>query len=323
MFKKTLIAMAVASVVAAPIASADVKISGVVEQTFTDTDNSGEGYTASTFNMLNITASEDLGNGMSAFAKYNMLTKAGTSTGEVDGDMVVGISSGFGTIVAGTMEDFTEGKLAAMMSMEGTTANELSGNANRTAGGLAYVSPTMNGLHFGIAGYAGTGAADTSNFDAVDVAVFYDNGPLSIKVAQETLNNATANVVATVNAVAATTAAGTADQKTTSIGASYVVGDLKVAALSVKRENQRVNASNAVQADSTDFMFKGTYKMGNNSLTLGYAKDDSDTTGDNDVTSVELIHNFSSRTSAYVGFSNNDATAAADDSTFFGLKHKF
>jgi hypothetical protein len=37
--------------------------------------------------------------------------------------------------------------------------------------------------------------------------------------------------------------------------------------------------------------------MGNNSLTLGYAKDDSDTTGDNDVTSVELIHNFSSRES--------------------------
>ena len=319
MFKKTLIAMAVASVVAAPIASADVKISGVVEQTFTDTDNSGEGYTASTFNMLNITTSEDLGNGMSAFAKYNMLTKAGTSIDETNGDMVVGISGGFGTIVAGTMEDFTEGKLAAMMSMEGTTANELSGNAGRTQGGLAYVSPTMNGLHFGIAGYAGTGAADTSNFDAVDVAVFYDNGPLSIKVAQETLNNATANVVAAT----AITAAGTADQKTTSIGASYVVGDLKVAALSVKRENQRVNASNAVQADSTDFMFKGTYKMGNNSLTLGYAKDDSDTTGDNDVTSVELIHNFSSRTSAYVGFSNNDATAAADDSTFFGLKHKF
>ena len=319
MFKKTLIAMAVASVVAAPIASADVKISGVVEQTFTDTDNSGEGYTASTFNMLNITASEDLGNGMSAFAKYNMLTKLGTSTDEVDGDMVVGISSGFGTIVAGTMEDFTEGKLAAMMDMEGNGSTELAGNAGRTAGGLAYITPTVNGLHAGVAGYAGTGAADTSNFDAVDVAVFYDNGPLSIKVAQETLNNATANAVAAT----ATTAAGTADQKTTSIGASYVVGDLKVAALSVKRENQRVNASNAVQADSTDFMFKGTYKMGNNSLTLGYAKDDSDTTGDNDVTSVELIHNFSSRTSAYVGFSNNDATAAADDSTFFGLKHKF
>ena len=317
MFKKTLIAMSLAAVTGS--AMADVSVSGRVEQTFVDDEAVATGWTAETFNTLNITASEDLGNGMSAFAKYNMLTKAGTSTGETNGDMVVGISGGFGTIVAGTMEDFTEGKLAAMMSMEGTTANELSGNAGRTQGGLAYVSPTMNGLHFGIAGYAGTGAADTSNFDAVDVAVFYDNGPLSIKVAQETLNNATANAVAAT----ATTAAGTADQKTTSIGASYVVGDLKVAALSVKRENQRVKDSNAVQADSTDFMFKGTYKMGNNSLTLGYAKDDSDTTGDNDVTSVELIHNFSSRTSAYVGFSNNDATAAADDSTFFGLKHKF
>ena len=321
MFKKTLIAMAVASVVAAPIASADVKISGVVEQTFTDTENDANGMDTATFNMLNVSASEDLGNGMSAFAKFSLLDKDGLNGTTNNADQTVGLSGGFGTIVAGTMEDFTEGKLAAMMSMEGTTANELSGNAGRTQGGLAYVSPTMNGLHFGIAGYAGTGAADTSNFDAVDVAVFYDNGPLSIKVAQETLNNATANAI--VPTAAATTAAGTADQKTTSIGASYVVGDLKVAALSVKRENQRVNASNAVQADSTDFMFKGTYKMGNNSLTLGYAKDDSDTTGDNDVTSVELIHNFSSRTSAYVGFSNNDATAAADDSTFFGLKHKF
>ena len=319
MFKKTLIAMAVASVVAAPIASADVKISGVVEQTFTDTENDANGMDTATFNMLNVSASEDLGNGMSAFAKFSLLDKDGLNGTTNNADQTVGLSGGFGTIVAGTMEDFTEGKLAAMMSMEGTTANELSGNAGRAQGGLAYVSPTMNGLHFGIAGYAGTGAADTSNFDAVDVAVFYDNGPLSIKVAQETLNNATANAVAAT----ATTAAGTADQKTTSIGASYVVGDLKVAALSVKRENQRVKDSNAVQADSTDFMFKGTYKMGNNSLTLGYAKDDSDTTGDNDVTSVELIHNFSSRTSAYVGFSNNDATAAADDSTFFGLKHKF
>jgi hypothetical protein len=30
--------------------------------------------------------------------------------------------------------------------------------------------------------------------------------------------------------------------------------------VAVKRENQRVNASNAVQADSTDFMFKNASK---------------------------------------------------------------
>jgi hypothetical protein len=298
MFKKTLIAMAVASVVAAPIASADVKISGVVEQTFTDTDNSGEGYTASTFNMLNITASEDFGNGMSAFAKYNMLTKAGTSTGETNGDQVVGLSSGFGTIVAGTMEDFTEGKLAAMVSMEGNGSTELAGNAGRTAGGLAYITPTVNGLHAGVAGYAT--ADGTDKFDATDIAVFYDNGPLSVKVAQETLSKDMTT--------------GAEEQTTTSVGASYAMGDMKVAVLHVGRDDQAGTAG----ADSDDTMFKGSYKMGNNTLQLGYADDDS---AGKDITTVELIHKFSGRTSAYAGVTNNDVTG--NDSTFVGMKHKF
>ena len=298
MFKKTLIAMAVASVVAAPIASADVKISGVVEQTFTDTENDANGMDTTTFNMLNVSASEDLGNGMSAFAKYNMLTKAGTSTGETNGDMVVGISSGFGTIVAGTMEDFTEGKLAAMMDMEGNGSTELAGNAGRTAGGLAYITPTVNGLHAGVAGYAT--ADGTDKFDATDIAVFYDNGPLSVKVAQETLSKDMTT--------------GAEEQTTTSVGASYAMGDMKVAVLHVGRDDQAGTAG----ADSDDTMFKGSYKMGNNTLQLGYADDDS---AGKDITTVELIHKFSGRTSAYAGVTNNDVTG--NDSTFVGMKHKF
>jgi len=298
MFKKTLIAMAVASVVAAPIASADVKISGVVEQTFTDTENDANGMDTDTFNMLNVSASEDLGNGMSAFAKYNMLTKAGTSTGEGDGDMVVGISSGFGTIVAGTMEDFTEGKLAAMMDMEGNGSTELAGNAGRTAGGLAYITPTVNGLHAGVAGYAT--ANGTDKFDATDIAVFYDNGPLSVKVAQETLSKDMTT--------------GAEEQTTTSVGASYAMGDMKVAVLHVGRDDQAGTAG----ADSDDTMFKGSYKMGNNTLQLGYADDDS---AGKDITTVELIHKFSGRTSAYAGVTNNDVTG--NDSTFVGMKHTF
>ena len=298
MFKKTLIAMAVASVVAAPIASADVKISGVVEQTFTDTENDANGMDTGTFNMLNVSASEDLGNGMSAFAKYNMLTKTGRSVDETNGDMVVGISSGFGTIVAGTMEDFTEGKLAAMMDMEGNGSTELAGNAGRTAGGLAYITPTVNGLHAGVAGYAT--ADGTDKFDATDIAVFYDNGPLSVKVAQETLSKDMTT--------------GAEEQTTTSVGASYAMGDMKVAVLHVSRDDQAGTAG----ADSDDTMFKGSYKMGNNTLQLGYADDDS---AGKDITTVELIHKFSGRTSAYAGVTNNDVTG--NDSTFFGLKHKF
>jgi len=330
--KKTMIAMAVAGVVAAPIASADVKISGVVEQTFTDTENDTNGMDTSTFNMLNVTASEDLGNGMTAFAKYNHLTTAGTNTGETNGDQVVGISGDFGTVVAGTMEDFTEGKLAAMMTMEGNGSVELTGNSGRTAGGLAYITPTVSGFHAGVAGYAGSGAVDTDSFDAVDVAIFYDNGPLSIKVAQETENKgANASTTysetnsETTGAATATTTAAAEDQTTTSVGASYTIGDLKVSALHVSRENQGGTSG----ADSDDTMVKVDYTMGNNKISVGYASDDSVTGADNDtVTAVELIHNFSGRTSAYIGHVDNtvEGTTPAiteDASTYFGIKHKF
>jgi uncharacterized protein (DUF2147 family) len=248
--------------------------------------------------MLNITTSEDLGNGMSAFAKFSLLDKDG-SNGTTDGaDQTVGLSGGFGTIVAGTMEDFTEGKLAAMVSMEGNGSTELTGNADRTAGGLAYITPTVNGLHAGVAGYAT--ADGTDKFDATDIAVFYDNGPLSVKVAQETLSKDMTT--------------GAEEQTTTSVGASYAMGDMKVAVLHVSRDDQAGTAG----ADSDDTMFKGSYKMGNNTLQLGYADDDS---AGKDITTVELIHKFSGRTSAYAGVTNNDVTG--NDSTFFGLKHKF
>jgi hypothetical protein len=212
--------------------------------------------------------------------------------------MVVGISSGFGTIVAGTMEDFTEGKLAAMMDMEGNGSTELAGNAGRTAGGLAYITPTVNGLHAGVAGYAT--ADGTDKFDATDIAVFYDNGPLSVKVAQETLSKDMTT--------------GAEEQTTTSVGASYAMGDMKVAVLHVGRDDQAGTAG----ADSDDTMFKGSYKMGNNTLQLGYADDDS---AGQDITTVELIHKFSGRTSAYAGVTNNDVTG--NDSTFVGMKHTF
>ena len=298
MFKKTLIAMAVASVVAAPIASADVKISGVVEQTFTDTENDANGMDTATFNMLNVSASEDLGNGMSAFAKFSLLDKDGLNGTTNNADQTVGLSGGFGTIVAGTMEDFTEGKLAAMMDMEGNGSTELAGNAGRTAGGLAYITPTVNGLHAGVAGYAT--ADGTDKFDATDIAVFYDNGPLSVKVAQETLSKDMTT--------------GAEEQTTTSVGASYAMGDMKVAVLHVGRDDQAGTAG----ADSDDTMFKGSYKMGNNTLQLGYADDDS---AGKDITTVELIHKFSGRTSAYAGVTNNDVTG--NDSTFVGMKHTF
>ena len=309
MFKKTLIAMAVASVVAAPIASADVKISGVVEQTFTDTENDANGMDTSTFNMLNVSASEDLGNGMSAFAKFSLLDKDGSNGTTNGADQTVGLSGGFGTVVFGTMEDFTESKVMSLMSMYGPAGIELAGvNAERNASAMAYVSPTMNGLHAGIAGYTELGTAgngDTgSNFDAIDMMIAYDNGPLSVKLARETQKSEMLT--------------GAEDQEVTTLGVKYSMGDLSVAGVWVDSENE----AGVAASDNNDYMLRADYTVGANKVTIGHANSE-DATGaaTTDTTSVELIHNFSKRTAAYIG--HKDIDTANSNKTYVGIQHTF
>ena len=108
----------------------------------------------------------------------------------------VGLKGSFGTIVAGRMEDFTEGKLAATQSTMGTNMGELSGNATRvdnTEHALAYVSPSINGLTVGVAGIAATTEGD--NFDATDVMVAYSNGPLTLMATRESMGATTATAL--------------------------------------------------------------------------------------------------------------------------------
>jgi predicted porin len=158
--KKTLVAAAVAAVVAAPAASfADVKIGGNVIQEFvSDGDETGskeDGLESKAAVDLVFSVSEDLGNGMSAFAKIHTLRDNG---GSGNADQVVGLKGDFGTLVVGRMEDFSEGKVAAMAATDSSDALSIepngSFNTGRNEGGIAYISPSFNGLTFGVAGYA-------------------------------------------------------------------------------------------------------------------------------------------------------------------------
>ena len=307
MFKKTLIAMSLAAVTGS--AMADVSVSGRVEQTFVDDEAVATGWTADTFNMINFKASEDLGNGISAFATFSLLDKDG-SNGTTDGaDQTVGLSGGFGTVVFGTMEDFTESKVMSLMSMYGPAGIELAGvNAERNASAMAYVSPTMNGLHAGIAGYTDLGIAgngDTgSNFDAIDMMIAYDNGPLSVKLARETLKSEMLT--------------GAEDQEVTTLGVKYSMGDLSVAGVWVDSENE----AGVAASDNNDYMLRADYTVGANKVTIGHANSE-DATGaaTTDTTSVELIHNFSKRTAAYIG--HKDIDTANSNKTYVGIQHTF
>jgi len=290
--KKTIIAAAIATVVAAP-AMADVSISGKVESILTSTDSANMVMTQDA--KLAFNASEDLGNGMSAFATIVVdtddMVADTTNTDDVQ-DQKVGISGGFGTIVMGRMEDFTESKVLSMVDVFGGSSVELgTDNAERQNGATAYVSPSFNGLTVGVAGYS---LGDGDDFDATDIALMYSNGPLAVNIAVEDMDDYS------VKALTTTTA-----------GIKYTAGDLAVAA--VWQDIDTVSGT-----DTDDSMVTAVYNMGNNSIAIGWNDDESEAEND---TVVELRHKFSSRTRAYIGVKDSDTDT--EDTQYLGLEHSF
>lgn len=290
MMKKTLIAAAIATVAAAP-AMADVSISGQVKVAVTDTDAYGSTaaseWAPSFDNSLTFKASDDLGNGMTAFTALaiDLDKMADTTAADEAKDMIAGVKGGFGTIVAGRMEMLTTSKVLSVMDMGAGTSGIESGNTIQgRANAIAYVSPTVNGFHVAFAGTMN--GSDNGLTEHTNIAAFYDNGPLSIKVVAE--DSTTANEDATVAAL------------------TYTVGDAKIAL-----------ATSDHDADGRDNMYRLDYTMGNNVITLGQLDDDD---ANSDVTEFKLTHKLSKKTSVWVGARDKDSGA---DQTHFGIISKF
>jgi len=298
--KKTLIAAGIAAIVAAPTAFADVSVSGQVK--YTVKNQGANDFSPSYDNALTFKASEDLGNGLSAFAQITLDTDVTASaTGVTDNkDQKVGLKGSFGTFVAGRMEYLTEGAVSSMMddglSSHGENAQlESALTAFGRDNAMAYVSPTMNGFHVAV---AGSNAADSNNFTNNDIAAFYDNGPLSIKVSRASVDT-------------------TEDYDVTAVGASYTIGDAKISAMYVEKD------FDGSSTDLEDKIVRLDYKLpGNNSLIIGHKSVDNESSTRGDVTSVKLTHSFSKRTAAYIGHRSIDASGT-DNVDYIGMIHKF
>jgi hypothetical protein len=323
--KKTIIAASIAAVVAAPAAFAEVKIGGNVIQEFVfdgdDTGSTEDGLESAAAVDLVFSVSEDLGNGMSAFAKIHQLSDNGAGD-QGPADQVVGIKGDFGTIVAGRMEDFSEGKVAAMAANDASDTLSIEPNGaydtGRAEGGLAYVSPSFNGLTIGVAGYAMANAAAAAtthggndNFDATDVMIEYSNGPLLVRVAQENVNS---------------TLTTAPDQKTTSFGINYTIADVKLGYYQFDVDNGSHVATN----DTDGYYVGASTTMGANTFAISYAEESdvdagSKSTGDTKSSMFSINHALSKRTSLTAAYrSIDDPDAGADrDETAVGIKHVF
>jgi len=363
--KKTLIASAIAAVVAAPAVSfADVKIGGNVIQEFVsdsdETATSEDGLESKAAVDLVFSVSEDLGNGMSAFAKIHTLRDNG---GSGNADQVVGLKGDFGTIVAGRMEDFSEGKVAAMAATDSSDALSIEPNGTyntkRAEGGIAYVSPSFNGLTFGVAGYAlangGKTSGTVSTITAVanlssatsTVAVSGSAGTATLTAQDTNSYDADAKIdatdmmleyangpllvrVARESIDAGATKAGPTgqDQETDSIGVSYKMDNFTVVGYAFDVENGRGTSTN----DADGWMIGAKMAMGANTFGIGYSEETDtntsgnvETTGDDKNWMVSVDHALSKRTSITAAFeANEDGTAGADnDKWAVGLKHVF
>jgi len=303
--KKTIIASAIAAVVAAPAAFADVTISGNVNMELQDL-GATTGWDNSTNTDLVFKASEDLGNGMKAGMKYHLFHDDDT---DQVADTSLFISGDFGTLNAGRMETFNmayfhgfaAGDAAHDMTLEDTNGMQGRGNA------LAYVSPSFNGLTVGLATVIDAGAAnsgtDTDDRDMNELMVKYSNGGLTVAAGTTTHEGGNA-----------------ADEKITNIAASYKMGDLKVSVLNRDVEDSDGSGTGGTSGDNEMTTVAVNYTMGNNSFYAGVTDSDDGQDGD---WVVSAAHNFSKRTSAYIAFKNDDDNTTDDSQTLVGLKHSF
>jgi len=285
--KKTIIAASIAAVVAAPAAFADVKISGNVIVEYVDT-------AMATNNDINVSWSEDLGNGLKVTGTLNNVYDDGSQAG---GEIAVAVSGDFGTIKAGRLEGFDEGVFAAFPSVDAAHDLDLEGDfENGTNATFArdemiqYHSPSMNGLSFAVncQDTAGTASEDSAMCDDNEVMVKYSANGLT--------------------AMAARSEEGTTEVD--NIAVSYKMGDLELRAS--KRD---VNAAGT----KTDASFYGAkYTMGANTISAGYVDSG---TADEDATIVGLSHAMSKTTSVYVVSRQEDTTG--DDETLVGMAVKF
>jgi predicted porin len=282
--KKTIVAAAIAAAVAAPAAFADVSISGQINMEWYKT-NSGD-LSGDRNSDLSFKASEDLGNGMKAFAQFDMTADNDDTTVSMSQDAAtnkIGLSGDFGTVEMGRMETFIESHVAAMAANDASDyiSNEVS--AAHGAHGentLQYTSPSINGMKVVISAI-GDSAGD--NLDTTQMGVEYSNGPLLVRAATSDDNGADETV----------------------IGASYKVGDLTVAI---------VNADNTIE----ETWFGASYTMGANTIAVSTTNSD---TAANEDTVLSLKHALSKSTAVYLVRENDGA--ANSDTTLVGMQVKF
>ena len=334
--KKSLIALAVAGVVAAPAAfaaSANVDVYGTlrfsVDKVSSDVAANEKWNISDRVSRIGFKGSEDLGGGMSAV--YGMEWGVDITDNDASAtsdspfsarNAFVGLKGAFGTVLAGKHD--TPYKLAGSADLFGDTAADSQGSAGiigygnfdlRATNALAYISPDWNGFHFAAAvtnnGTATTNGANIS--DSTSLALVYVNGPLKATYGYENHGDKT---------LSATTEDATAGEKASKFNVAYKIGDIALGYTYEKQDRQLTT-----DADATNQLGSIAYGMGPITLAAQYGQRDSKVAAnDKKRTTLGVIYALSKRTSAALAYNSDkdgSGTTTKLNTTTLQLNHAF
>ncbi len=339
---KSLIALTVASLFAAPAfsASSNVDVYGTLNITIQDTDSAASDMTViDNTSKIGFKGTEDLGSGMKAIWQIESgLASGGIASANVVGNAAtlasrnsfVGLSGGFGTVLMGrhdtpyklgtssldifgdTIGDYNQGRTDGVQVIQNN-------HDHRSPQALAYISPTMSGFHFAAATILSSGEAGSSfnnpgdDIDAVSLTGFYSNGALFLSLSYQDVNAATA---------------ADANSKGMKLGAAYTLGSTKLAFV---WEDISSDIASAVP-DRDSWLLNATHAMGPIVLKAQYGSVDIGTANASGLTAntdqkqwaLGLDYNLSKRTAAYFVYANGDDDVGADVAGWnLGVKHNF
>ena len=302
--KKSLIALAVAGVVAAPAfaSTSNVDVYGQVRMSI-DSVKAGDiaaggnndGWTMTDrVSRIGFKGAEDLGGGMKGIWQIESgltVDGAGALGGAALRNTFVGLAGGFGTVVLGRHD--TPYKLAGSADLFGDTAADSQGAGfgiigrngfdTRAPATLAYITPDFSGFHAAAAivageenvGGAGAATAAGNNarglMDVYSLAGIYKNGPLNASVGYEKAAKK-----------AVDTGAGFATDSgidALKLNVGYTMGDIKLGYTYERSDDQVANTVANPQKTDKGHLLSAAYGMGPITLKAQYGKFDDQANG--------------------------------------------
>lgn len=346
--KKSLIALAVAGVVAAPAAMAEVTIYGQANVSFDVTDNSATtaNKVQSNASRIGFMGSEDLGGGTSAVWQIE-------SAANLDGSGAAGVASR-GSFAGLSGESWGTLKLGGGGGLDSPAKNAISGmdifgdTVAGAGGGLLaytggtdaviYTSPSMGGFKIEAAVVAGAELAATSaqqKGSAYSIGLSYAPGALYLGLGYDNMKAGSAGT-GSAGVPTLPTAGDTAS--ITTLVAGYTM-DALWGGLTYQRSTY--NPTGGTSASVNSYMVSGKYSFGSDAVKLQYTKAGNPTGASNAGASQVAVgydHGMSKNTTlyalytkitndsgaAYNGGVSNAIAAGADPSAWsLGMKHSF